>query len=106
MSAHYGGKLEEEICFHQSAAFHKYTKLPQHATDPKGGITEKFYDDFAGDYSEVVRAWGYCMPQLISEALVNHGKLEPSQDVKVNIDSLASILYIDASETSVVCGTL
>ena len=95
LSVHFGGKLDEEICFHQSAVFHKYTKLPQHATDPNGDMTEKFYNDFAGDYSEVVRAWGYCMPQLISDALVYHGKLKPSHDVKVKIDSPSAILFIN-----------
>ena len=35
------------------------------------------------------------MPQLISDALVNHGKLKPSHDVKVKIDSCSAILFIN-----------
>ena len=36
---------------------------------------EKYYDDMSNDYENVVRSWGYNMPESVVEALETHGNL-------------------------------
>ena len=36
---------------------------------------EKYYDDMSNDYENVVRSWGYNMPESVAEALEIHGNL-------------------------------
>ena len=40
-----------------------------------GSYVEKFYDGMAQDYEEVVRHWGYNMPETAFTALVDHAEL-------------------------------
>ena len=47
------------------------------------GSIEKYYDNVAKDYSKAMDAWGYQVPQLMTEVLIEHGKVEPSSDYKV-----------------------
>jgi len=35
------------------------------------------------DYESAMRLWGYCMPELVSSALIEHGNLKPSKDVNI-----------------------
>ena len=40
-----------------------------------GSYVERFYDGMAQDYEEVVRHWGYNMPETAFTALVDHAEL-------------------------------
>ena len=54
-------------------------------TDIERSSMEMYYDNMAKDYSKAVRAWGYCMPELLTDALIQHGRLDKSRNqVKVN----------------------
>ena len=37
------------------------------------------YDSIADDYEDLVRSWGYNMPEVVVNALMEHGKLSPDQ---------------------------
>ena len=37
---------------------------------------EKYYDDMSNDYENVVRSWGYNMPESVVEALELYGNLK------------------------------
>jgi predicted TPR repeat methyltransferase len=37
----------------------------------------EYYDNLAEDYDTAVRAWGYCLPECVTEALLKHTTLEP-----------------------------
>merc|ERR1719427_151840 len=30
-----------------------------------------------------MRSWGYCMPEIVTNALIDHAKLKPSGDIKI-----------------------
>jgi len=47
------------------------------------GSIEKYYDNVAKDYSKAMDAWGYQVPQLMTEVLIEHGKVKPSSDYKI-----------------------
>ena len=47
------------------------------------GSVEKYYDNVAKDYSQAMDDWGYQVPQLMTEVLIKHGKVQPSSDYKV-----------------------
>ena len=54
-------------------------------TDIERSSTEKYYDNVAKDYSKAMKAWGYCMPELLADALIQHGGLDKSRNqVKVS----------------------
>jgi len=44
---------------------------------------EQYFDKVCKDYESAMRLWGYCMPELVSSALIQHGNLKPSNDVKI-----------------------
>ena len=33
----------------------------------------EYYQKFVGDYEEVMRGWGYCMPEVTADAIEKHG---------------------------------
>ena len=37
---------------------------------------ENYYDKLASDYDEAVRAWGYCLPETVVEALIKYADLK------------------------------
>ena len=47
------------------------------------GSVEKYYDNVAKDYSQAMDDWGYQVPQLMTEVLIEHGKVQSSSDYKV-----------------------
>ena len=36
---------------------------------------ESYYNKMANDYENSMFGWGYCMPEVIADALLKHGKL-------------------------------
>ena len=62
----------------------KYLSMSSHhcCTNPAENV-EKFYDDMAEDYEEVVRHWGYNMPETVLTTLVDHAGL--TKNVPVNL---------------------
>lgn len=44
---------------------------------------EQYFDKVCKDYESAMRLWGYCMPEIASTALIEQGKLKPSNDVKI-----------------------
>ena len=38
------------------------------------------YDDIADDYEDLVRSWGYNMPEVVINALMEHGKINPDHN--------------------------
>ena len=38
------------------------------------------YDSIADDYEDLVRSWGYNMPEVVVNALIEHGNLSPDQN--------------------------
>ena len=45
---------------------------------------EKYYDDMAADYEEVVRRWGYNMPEAVVEILVHHAGISIDKSFYTN----------------------
>ena len=41
------------------------------------------YDDIADDYEDLVRSWGYNMPEVVINALMEHGQLSPIQNPSI-----------------------
>lgn len=37
----------------------------------------QYYVDFVSDYENVMRAWGYCMPEATVEFIIDHANLSP-----------------------------
>ena len=56
---------------HRGGASIKYSDI-NHPIDN----IEEYYDNMAGDYEDVVRSWGYNMPESVIDALVKHGNLQ------------------------------
>jgi len=52
-------------------------------TEVQEQSVESYYDNVAKDYARAMRTWGYCMPELVTNAILQHAKLTPSADVKV-----------------------
>ena len=80
ISVHYGkvnGKLwlnDEDLAV--GVQYLGITKLhPDHV--------ERYFDTVAPDYERAMRTWGYCMPELLSTAMIEQGKLKPSDAIKV-----------------------
>merc|ERR1712168_1285702 len=44
---------------------------------------EQYFAKVCKDYASAMRLWGYCMPDLVTSALVEHGKLKPSSNMKI-----------------------
>jgi len=44
---------------------------------------EQYFNRVCKDYANAMRLWGYCMPELVTNALVDHGKLKPSSNMKI-----------------------
>lgn len=44
---------------------------------------EEYFDNVANDYERAMRTWGYCMPELLSNALVKYGNIKPTDELKV-----------------------
>ena len=38
------------------------------------------YDKIADDYEDLVRSWGYNMPEVVVESLMTHGNLSPHKN--------------------------
>ena len=37
----------------------------------------------AKDYEKAMKNWGYCMPEILSNAIIVNGGITPSADIKV-----------------------
>jgi len=46
-------------------------------------MVKEYFDKVAKDYESAMRLWGYCIPELVSTALIEHGNIKPSSDVKI-----------------------
>jgi len=82
ISVHYG-KLDGKLWLNDDESG---THTVQYIGDKCGGNTEcveKYFDQVCKDYEGAMRFWGYCMPELVSSALIQHGNLKPSKDVKI-----------------------
>ena len=44
---------------------------------------EKYYDDMAIDYEEVVRSWGYNMPESVVDSLIHHANISKHETFKL-----------------------
>ena len=44
---------------------------------------ESYYDMVAKDYARAMINWGYCMPEILSNAVVINGGVTPSSNIKV-----------------------
>ena len=70
------------FCHHDGEIAKKYAKdINKEMED-----IEKYYDDMSNDYENVVRSWGYNMPEAVVEALEIHGNLN-----KKNVSSMLDI---------------
>ena len=59
------------FCDHDGLIAQKYSKdINKQMED-----VEKYYDDMSNEYENVVRSWGYNMPEAVVDALVNHGNI-------------------------------
>ena len=67
---------------------HKVSEGKKYAKDINKEMDdiEKYYDDMSNDYENVVRSWGYNMPEAVVEALEIHGNLK-----KQNVSSMLDI---------------
>jgi len=83
VSVHYG-KIGGRVWLNDAAGLASVGSKYLDITDIERNSTEKYYDNVAEDYAKAMTAWGYCMPQLLTEALLEHGGLEtPYADVKI-----------------------
>ena len=41
------------------------------------------YDHIANDYEDLVRSWGYNMPEVVVKTLIKHANLYPEQHPKI-----------------------
>ena len=46
---------------------------------------EDYYNMVAKDYSRAMVNWGYCMPEILSNAVIVNGGVKPSSNVKVGV---------------------
>ena len=46
----------------------------------KENPTVQNYDAIADDYEDLVRSWGYNMPEVVINALMEHGQLSPDKN--------------------------
>ena len=44
----------------------------------KIGNIYDYYQNFVSDYEEVMRGWGYCIPDVTADALAKHGSIDPA----------------------------
>ena len=44
---------------------------------------ESYYDMVAKDYEKAMSNWGYCMPEILSSAVIVNGGITPSPNIKV-----------------------
>ena len=44
---------------------------------------ESYYDMVAKDYARAMINWGYCMPEILSNAVVINGGVSPTSNIKV-----------------------
>ena len=60
------------FCDHEGEIAQKYSKdINKQMED-----VEKYYDDMSNEYENVVRSWGYNMPEAVVDALVNYGNIK------------------------------
>ena len=44
---------------------------------------ESYFDMVAKDYERAMVNWGYCMPEILTNAVVVNGGIVPSSNIKV-----------------------
>lgn len=44
---------------------------------------EEYFDNVYKVYDKAMKNWGYCMPELLSNSLIEHGSIKPSDSVKI-----------------------
>ena len=44
---------------------------------------EKYYNDLAHDYENVMRSWGYYMPETVIDSLIRYGNLKMDKEYSV-----------------------
>ena len=49
----------------------------------KENPTVQNYDAIADDYEDLVRSWGYNMPEVVINALMEHGQLSPDKNPSI-----------------------
>ena len=49
----------------------------------KENPTVQNYDAIADDYEDLVRSWGYNMPEVVINALMEHGQLSPDKNQSI-----------------------
>ena len=60
---------------------------------------ESYFDMVAKDYARAMVNWGYCMPEILSNAVIANGGVVPSSNLKVrkiyysSFDFTGYILY-------------
>jgi len=61
------GQLKGKFWFIDPRNGDRFSKTIKNVVDPKD-----YYEEMAGTYEEVVRAWGYNMPEVVAEKLLEH----------------------------------
>ena len=41
------------------------------------------YDDIAEDYEDLVRSWGYNMPEVVVKSLIDHANIHPHRNPNI-----------------------
>ena len=53
---------------------------------------ESYFDMVAKDYARAMVNWGYCMPEILSNAVIANGGVVPSSNLKVRKFSLPEVI--------------
>ena len=47
------------------------------------GAVEKYYDNIAMNYEHAMRSWGYYMPEMAIDSLIEHGGMSPKKKCSI-----------------------